>query len=742
MFRTRWSKRSPHSDNDGNDFELGRSAEKEEVDNLIPKISGGDPVGGTGPSSSTSYRLAAFFSLVVISIATQITFKLSQHNGRYGYNTASAMCVVELTKLAVAVIHHYLEVRQQRNRNKPQADFAHDTYSAAVAENTPLLDLRRALEETPVLLFCEYLLLAFSYAVYNQLIFAVMYLADPGTFSLLKSFNPAIVGVLSWWVQGISLTEFHWYCILIQIFGIIPVIFSMDAVLDRNKSGILLMAFVCLMSSFLSVYNSKIVRGGKTSLAVQNIILYSFGTVFNLIGYLALDRGSGLSFFQGYANPYVLLLLVLNSCAGIAISALYKYGDAVLKTFAQPLCSAVVVYLSSIFFGVPIDAVKAAGSGTIIVASILYLRLPATQDEGSTQKKQGATGGAKLTTGFITLVISLCIFAGCGFIVFNRHIFAQFSTELIDAQLKIREQSFPHLRERSANSSTCVVEQPRTGRVALLLIGEALRDTTRQGGRRTCGPGSEAVQRDVAANHLKNIVEPMELSGYNVEIFGVTYPCTNGSSAQDFLHSAYEGRFTALNATFPKPKESFGGQVHSMRAIAEMVIDRIDSGRGQPYEQLMFFRWDILPSTPLDANCTVGNPTVVARDNSNIRGWETNYGLGKINIDFVHMFPGAFLPCFLHLTRDRPTDCCKNSCMGMACTHCMNTLNVIAGANQTLAPTTGCPKEMFRQGKSAADVRGPHISFGTPGRQTCIDGKWVYAADNGTVFPMEEGLRR
>jgi len=54
----------------------------------------------------------------------------------------------------------------------------------------------------------------------------------------------------------------------------------------------------------------------------------------------------------------------------------YKYGDAVLKTLSQPVVSAVLVFLSNILFGVPLDIVKLSGAGTVILSTMLYLKLP------------------------------------------------------------------------------------------------------------------------------------------------------------------------------------------------------------------------------------------------------------------------------------------------------------------------------------------------------------------------------
>ena len=120
---------------------------------------------------------------------------------------------------------------------------------------------------------------------------------------------------------------------------------------------------------------------GRHPISVQNSILYSLGCFFNLLFYFVSRKSGDTSFFYGYDNPAVGVLLFLNSTAGITISMVYKYGDAVLKTLAQPLVSAMLLFLSNCLFDMPLDIIKISGAGTVIVSTMLYMQLPAPEND-------------------------------------------------------------------------------------------------------------------------------------------------------------------------------------------------------------------------------------------------------------------------------------------------------------------------------------------------------------------------
>lgn len=59
---------------------------------------------------------------------------------------------------------------------------------------------------------------------------------------------------------------------------------------------------------------------------------------------------------QGF-NSSVLLVVICNSLLGLAISIVYKYADAIVKTLAASANTVIwMVFLGPIFFGNAVDA--------------------------------------------------------------------------------------------------------------------------------------------------------------------------------------------------------------------------------------------------------------------------------------------------------------------------------------------------------------------------------------------------
>ena len=85
---------------------------------------------------------------------------------------------------------------------------------------------------------------------------------------------------------------------------------------------------------------------------VQNLALYGYGIVFNLIAYqLPNPYSTSHSFFDGYDRFSAVATIICNALIGIAISAVYKYADAITKVMATDATSVILVVASVLFFG-------------------------------------------------------------------------------------------------------------------------------------------------------------------------------------------------------------------------------------------------------------------------------------------------------------------------------------------------------------------------------------------------------
>lgn len=309
-------------------------------------------------TTGKSLKLIYFCLLVAVSVCNTAIFKVSQKNGEYKYNTLSAMTVVEGLKLIMSL------------------------GQCLYADGGNVHVCFRSFQRIPSVLYRVYTLLGLSYAVYNQLIFACLKEIDPGTFSLFKSLIPAVVALINWISFQKPLSKSQMFCVTIQMLGIVPVVMTTNMeggnVFTISSHSFLIMISLIFHGSCNTVFNAALVKKESETvpLRLQNSVLYASGFVTNFFLYFATKQKQSGNFFFGYKNMGVIMLLFLNSAAGIIISCLYKHGDAVLKTLAQPLSSSLLVFISHLFFDMPMDVVKASGAGVVIISTLLYLDLP------------------------------------------------------------------------------------------------------------------------------------------------------------------------------------------------------------------------------------------------------------------------------------------------------------------------------------------------------------------------------
>ena len=82
------------------------------------------------------------------------------------------------------------------------------------------------------------------------------------------------------------------------------------------------------------------------------MLLYTWGVIFNGLALLVKDRerlaAGGL--LQGY-TPIVLLLITNNACVGLAISAILKFANNLVRVFAHTAAMLLTMVLESLFMG-------------------------------------------------------------------------------------------------------------------------------------------------------------------------------------------------------------------------------------------------------------------------------------------------------------------------------------------------------------------------------------------------------
>lgn len=307
----------------------------------------------------------AFIALVGFTVTSQTAFRLSQRNGEYEYNTFSVMAVVELIKLMITLIHHYRCTK--------------------IEINSTFETLRKVSSS----MIINYALCAAWYGFYHQLFFACLKDVDPGTFSIFISQTPAIVSFMNWLFFNQCLSIRHWGCILIQIYGVILLLLP-EAGKNIDNTYVALIFIAISMRSLNVVYHTIEIKEKELPIQVQNILLYSFGCIFNLSFY-AIHKDPAKSFFSGYENPTVMIVIFLNSFARVAVTTLHKSEDDFLKTMSQAASSAILICLSLLFFEMKLNAMNFLGVAAVITGAVTFLKLPASNsrknEENVTIKK-------------------------------------------------------------------------------------------------------------------------------------------------------------------------------------------------------------------------------------------------------------------------------------------------------------------------------------------------------------------
>ncbi|GAB5357804.1 hypothetical protein AAMO2058_000405900 [Amorphochlora amoebiformis] len=337
---------------------------------------GSNNQGQNAVQKSMSMKMVAFFGLVIVQGAHVLFFRLSQIGGKYQYNTASAIAVTEAIKLAMSGGFYYSE----GERKLPSWS-----------------------------LTMSYTFLALSYAINNQLAMYILTAMGTGMLTVGKSASPVLTALCMWTL--FSDERFvQLQCILFVI--ITMGLLALFSPTGDSGSSTLALAWLVL-STFVTtingVFNARVLQKGECSMHMQNMLLYSQGFVFNLVLYISGVNATGKGmqdqgFFDGYNNVWVIFVLISQSFLGIAISAVYKYGDVIIKCLAVGVQAAILLLLDCLLFGYEFNLQSIMGAGIVLVATYAYFTeaLPAAarkKEEEKDKPQSRSTMLLRLTVG-------------------------------------------------------------------------------------------------------------------------------------------------------------------------------------------------------------------------------------------------------------------------------------------------------------------------------------------------------
>jgi hypothetical protein len=344
--------------------------------------------GAPAATTATNPRLLlSFVALVTIQTLSQLLFKAAQVGNQYTFNPAGQMVLAELVKLFISLA---MVLRTERGGTLK---------GKGGGGGSGLMVIYRM----PLFLRMGYFFLAAAYAANNQLTFVILRMANPGLLSLAKSSTPLLIAACSAIVFNERLSRLQWQCVVLLVCGLVTIFASRSssssggvgggdsigstdigsigsggeesgsALSAITPSAGVLIVFACALTAGSSALNAHLLHlkgnasspsssvsssassssdgeSGFRNIWVQNALLYSYGAAANMVLFVVgLTPSAEVGFFSGYSeSPMAVLLLLSNALVGLLVTFVYRRGNAVVKTIATSVSSALLLLLPAL----------------------------------------------------------------------------------------------------------------------------------------------------------------------------------------------------------------------------------------------------------------------------------------------------------------------------------------------------------------------------------------------------------
>lgn len=326
-------------------------------------------------------KIVACLGLVFVQVFASTVMKLAQKNGRYSFSPQSSLVMSESIKTLMSIAYLFVEASSSSS-SAPVASsssnpITNDRTGASIADKLTLIRTMIAEQSSHPLLFHMFGLAAL-YCINNAIMFWLFARADPGSISLIKSGATVVSAILLYVWRRFELSISRWLVIIVQMLGL--VVAQYDACKGRSvlNPGVYAMLFISLLnSSVANVWNEHVIKSFHVAgLAVKNLYLYAFGAILNLVAFMAYraSYADTPAFFQGYGLA-ALGVVTSNAFIGIAINAVYKYADALVKNISTTTTTVILLIISAMIFAGRNDIMVFIGTVVVICGTFLYFLL-------------------------------------------------------------------------------------------------------------------------------------------------------------------------------------------------------------------------------------------------------------------------------------------------------------------------------------------------------------------------------
>ena len=240
------------------------------------------------------------------------------------------------------------------------------------------------------------------YFINNNLIFVILQYVNSTTYQILSALKTVFTGILFRIVLKKRLSDVQMISIVLLSCGTATSQIGTTACDKEGAAsssiGVAAAVLTCFLSALGGVYSERLMKHDAKahSIHLQNFLLYAWGVLFNLLAMLGGDGARVLrgGLLQGYTS-LVWLLVLNNAFNGLAISAILKYTDNIVRVFAHAAAMMLTMGLEIFLFGASPTPQLLISATVVACAVYLYNRVvPAAPSAPPTSPAKGESGGA------------------------------------------------------------------------------------------------------------------------------------------------------------------------------------------------------------------------------------------------------------------------------------------------------------------------------------------------------------
>jgi drug/metabolite transporter (DMT)-like permease len=309
----------------------------------------------TQPSGSRVLSLGTLITSLYVGIwvCNTMLIKRAQSTTGYNFDIFAAVLSTEATKFVLMFLYYSL-------------------YEGATPSVSNTIDTLKQHSS----LGLKYAAPAAVYSIYNSLIYINLLAFDPGVYRVLINIRVVTSGILFQIFFNRQLGQQRWIALMILTAGCI--VCRLDSFQLDSMWPLFVMLFQASLSSLGGILNEWLFKSSSIHFAVQNMYLYLFGVIMNLIAAFVM-RGpefvlSG-RLFAGF-DWNVAMIVLLASFGGVCTSFMLKLMSALHKEFANGIEMVITSVVSYFLFGTVLSPSLFIAIAAVWYAMYLYNNAP------------------------------------------------------------------------------------------------------------------------------------------------------------------------------------------------------------------------------------------------------------------------------------------------------------------------------------------------------------------------------